>query len=121
MSQRDIDARERALADFEALGGTSRYDADVKDLDLSNSAVTDADLTRLADLPDLQSLHLSYTAVTDDAMEHVRALPGLRLLTVIGTDVSAGALKRLKKDRPHLEIHTTPRVGTRNPFTGGSM
>ena len=121
MSQSDLGARERALAEFEALGGSSRYDADVKDLDLSNSAVTDADLARLAALPDLQSLHLSHTAVTDDALDYVRALPALQLLTVIGTDVSTGALKRLKKDRPHLEIHTSPRVGTRSPFTGGAM
>ena len=121
MSQRNLDAVERALADFEALGGSCRYNADVKDVDLSNSAVTDADLARLADLPELRSLHLSHTAITDAALEHVRAVPGLRLLTVIGTDVSAGALKRLKRDRPHLEIHTAPRVGTRSPFTGGSM
>ena len=51
--------------------------AEVTGVDLRASWVTDTDLRKLTQLPDLTYLDLSLTRITDQGMQELRNLPGI--------------------------------------------
>jgi hypothetical protein len=72
----------------------------LRELDVSDSAVTDRGLAALRGLP-LESLRLARTKVTDAGLaEHITPLESLTRLDVSGTEVTAGAVDAWKKARP---------------------
>lgn len=115
--------------------------AQVTWLDLGRTAVTDAGLVVLADLPHLTRLHLERTAITDAALDHLRGLAYLEYLNLYGTavtdaglavlaelpelktvylwqtDVTPAGVQRLRDARPDLEINLgwQPATGEAEP------
>jgi hypothetical protein len=67
----------------------------VAGLDLSETRVTDRDLTVLQEFAGLHQLNLRRTDVSDAALEYVAALPELEFLGLTGTRVSDSGLPRL--------------------------
>src|SRR5215510_1028897 len=49
-------------------------------VDLSNAWLTDADLERLAHLPQLESINLAYTKITDEGLERLAPLKNVKVL-----------------------------------------
>ncbi|MBI1374936.1 MAG: hypothetical protein GC159_19635 [Phycisphaera sp.] len=107
-------------AEVVILTGSEITDADVARLaklpnlqlvNLSGSRVTDNGLRALANLKHLRYLHLADTAVTDAGLAHLRNLPSLERINVDGTAVTPAGLDQLQ--RVPQVIHTsnpTPRV-----------
>jgi internalin A len=97
---------------IEDAGGSVIRDAagKITGVDLHASWVTDSDLRKLLQLPDLTYLDLSLTRITDQGMQELRTLPGIVELNLrfaeYVTDEGLAALKgwrRLKR----LNIHGT--------------
>jgi RNA polymerase sigma factor (sigma-70 family) len=94
-------ARARALAVIHKLGGTAEPNADdpgrpALKVDLSSSAVTDADLKCLADLGDVGELWLGRTKITDRGLGHLRPLRRLHTLILIDAPVTDRGLAHLR-------------------------
>lgn len=68
----------------------------VQQLDLHNTAVTDAGLKDLAGMTALTQLHLNGTAVTDAGLEPLKDLAALEYLNLYGTAVTDAGLKNLE-------------------------
>ena len=66
-------------------------------VDLSDSTITDADVSRLKELTNLEDLNLDRTAVTDAGLVHLSRLPYLHWLSLTGTEVTDGGLAHLSK------------------------
>jgi YHS domain-containing protein/uncharacterized membrane protein len=66
-------------------------------LDLSGTAITDAGLTNLAAMPHLTRLHLSRTRVTDAGLPNLAPLAELESLSLYGTTVTDDGLANLAK------------------------
>src|SRR5690349_17471228 len=64
---------------IEDAGGTVIRDAagHITGVDLRASWVTDTDLRKLLQLPNLSSLNLSLTRITDQGMQELKGLPGI--------------------------------------------
>jgi hypothetical protein len=140
---RDIESRADARERSEAvrtlseavlkLGGRCKRTADGRgrpalSVDLSGTAITDADLAGLRGWAVVRELDLSRTKVSDRGLAHLRAAAGLEVLTVLGlhltdvgmehlmglrnlgqlsmdsTAVSAEACQRLSQALPHAVI-----------------
>src|SRR5436305_1578819 len=90
--------REQATALIERVGG--RFEDDhsapgfpIVSADLSRSeSVTDADLTDLAVLSDLQTLRLNHTTITGAGLAHLAGLTKLRKLDLTKTKVGDDGL-----------------------------
>ena len=69
-------AEDAPSAEIAALGARCIHNAlgETIGVDLSNTWVTDADLAKLARLPQLQSINLAYTKITDQGLEHLAPL-----------------------------------------------
>jgi len=82
----------------------------VTGVDLRGTWVTDTDLRRLNQLPDLTYLNLSLTHITDQGMQELRNLPGVTELDLYFaeyvTDEGVAAIKGWKKLRT-LNLHGT--------------
>ena len=65
-------------------------------LNLAGTGVTDAGLSQIAGLKNLQRLHLEKTAVTDAGLAHLKGLAELRYLNLYGTKVTDKGLESLK-------------------------
>ena len=89
--------RATALADLKALG--ARVSADdagsIFAVDLAQTAVTDADLAAVAQLPRLRELNLRETLVSDPGLEAVAGLGNLEFLGLTGTLVTDAGLQHL--------------------------
>jgi hypothetical protein len=72
------------VEEIAALGGRCSRDAagEIIEVDLSNTWVTDADLSEVARLPRLRSINLAYTRVTDQGLEHLAPLKDVRTLNL---------------------------------------
>ena len=70
--------------------------AEVQELKLMDTQVTDAGLAHLKGLSGLQALNLSDTQVTDAGLVHLKGLSGLRTLYMGGTQVTDAGLVYLK-------------------------
>ena len=93
-------ARDRAVAAIEKLGGTVEVDETrpgkpVVGVDLSRSAVTDADLVLLEALPDLEVLDLRLTSIGDAGVAHLRGAKALRFLNLFRTRLTDAGLDHL--------------------------
>jgi hypothetical protein len=69
---------------------------DLSWLDLSRTAITDAGLQVLANMPNLQHLDLRATAVGDDGLKALAGLKKLETLGLYGTRVTDAGLKTLQ-------------------------
>lgn len=67
----------------------------IAQLDLGRTAVTDAGMKTLAQLPHLASLDLRQTKITDAGLQHLAAATKLRTLNLYGTEVTDAGLKHL--------------------------
>src|SRR5450432_721988 len=70
------------------LGGSAIRDAQghVTGVNLRGTWVTDTDLRRLSELPDLNYLDLSLTHITDQGMQELKNLPGVTELSLYFTE-----------------------------------
>lgn len=85
-----------AVEKLEALGGTVRWDDwQVSGILLRGTAVTDDDLRRLSELPQLQSLTLGGTKITDAGMDHLKTLTSLEGLYLDDTKVTDSGLSSI--------------------------
>ena len=106
LTQQDV------LAWIESLGGshTSNTAGEVTGVDLRSAWLTDADLEKLARLPQLESINLAYTKITDLALEHLRPLANVRNLNLYYAEqVGDGVLTVLKswKELRRLNLRGT--------------
>ena len=93
-------ARDRAVAAIEKLGGTVEVDETrpgrpVVGVDLSRSAVTDADLVLLEALPDLEVLDLRLTSIGDAGVARLEGTKALRFLNLFRTRLTDAGLDHL--------------------------
>ena len=89
-------------ATFDQLGALGR----VAELDLSRSNITDAQMTRLAQVAGICfKLDLSQTAITDTGLAALADLPMLMDLNLKGTKVSSAAATQFQATRK-----TNPKV-----------
>jgi hypothetical protein len=88
---------------------------------------TGSALTALRALPDLRELNLDDTGVGDGSLASLMAIPKLHRVSLRGTRFTVGAINRLRKFRPSLEVrygkrHQTLHGGAYPPppfLTGG--
>jgi hypothetical protein len=67
----------------------------LRELDLSQTAVTDRGLEVLRHLPNLESLSLVFTRVTDAGLEHARDCHSLRRINLMWTNTGDGSIHAL--------------------------
>jgi internalin A len=97
---------------IESLGGsvTTGARGAVTGINLRGSWVTDTDLRRLADYPELTTLDLSLTHITDEGMAELKNLPNITDLNLYYaeyvTDQGIAAIKNWKKLK-RLNLHGT--------------
>src|SRR5438309_31601 len=97
---------------IEDAGGTAVRDSAgrITGVDLHASWVTDTDLRKLAQLPNLTSLDLSLTRITDQGMQDLKNAPGIVDLNLYFaeyvTDEGLAAIKNWKKLK-RLNVHGT--------------
>ena len=97
---------------IESLGGSVTTDAHgaVTGVNLRGSWVTDTDLRRLAEYPQLTTLDLSLTHITDEGMAELKNLPNVTDLNLYYaeyvTDQGVAAIKNWKKLK-RLNLHGT--------------
>src|SRR5690606_17249827 len=60
----------------------------IMNLDLGNTAITDAGLRAVAGMPNLRSLKLDETGITDAGLFHLRSLNNLKTLNLVATNIS---------------------------------
>jgi hypothetical protein len=85
----------------------------VTDLDLSKTNLTDEQMARLADPAVggiLVNLDVSNTAVTDAGLEKLTNLRFLKSLNLTGTKVTPAAVERFKKSRANTAWFKSPNI-----------
>jgi hypothetical protein len=93
-----------AVEQIQKLGGSVRYEhtvlpncfANVSDVDLSRTQITDADLEYLRPLTRLRRLELRHTQITDAGLANLRRLPWLGCLDLEATKVTDAGLIHIK-------------------------
>ena len=80
-------------------------DADVTELLLGNTQVTDAGMKELKGLKNLQKLFLNQTQVTDSGLKELKELKNLRVLYLVGTQVTDAGIKEMKEALPECLIN----------------
>jgi len=110
-------AEQEAKADLDSLG--ARYfrnnTGDIIGVDLSNAWITDADLEKLARLPQLETINLAYTKITDLGLEHLAPLKNVKVLDLYYAEaVSDLGIAHLKhwKNLEHLNVRGTKVTST---------
>ncbi len=76
----------------------------IASLDLTNSAIEDAQLRLVAKTQTVSEINLSSTNITDAGLEHLHELRSLRVLKLTNTSVSKPAIEALKKKFPNLIV-----------------
>jgi hypothetical protein len=84
----------QGLADIETL----------ENVELFNSAVTDAGMKHLVAVSRLKALNLDRTAVTDAGLAELEKAAGLRDLSVLGTKATAAGIDHFRKARPDCAL-----------------
>ncbi|GAB5561005.1 MAG: hypothetical protein SynsKO_26520 [Synoicihabitans sp.] len=69
--------------------------ANLHDLDLSGTDISDKDLSTIGSIPNLQKLNLSATTISDEGLSHLSILFDLRTLNLYGTNVTDEGLEHL--------------------------
>jgi len=91
-----IDIRETPINDTALLGRLQGLQ-DLRELNLDQSPVTDADLARIGPLPKLTSLSLTQTQITDQGLAKIaEQFPALEFLRLDETMIRDSGLKHLK-------------------------
>ena len=81
----------------------------MKNLRLAGTGITDAGLSRLCGLANLDSLDLSRTGITDAGLAQLACVPGLRTLNIQETPAPTDAgLSELRKARPASRSSVRP-------------
>ena len=96
-----------AEAALKAVGGTAQRDplsGKVIKLTLAKTSVSNDDLEHIALLFDPRELDLTDSDVTDEAWPHLVGWASLKTLTLTRTRLSAATVRNLKKYAPGLEI-----------------
>jgi len=73
-------------------------------LELNGTSVGDEGVAQLASLPKLRTLALQKTALTDRGLEHLETVRSLQTLYVGGTKVTAAGVASLQKKLPNCKI-----------------
>lgn len=84
-----------ACNDDKVAAALAAIGANVAQLDLGRTAITDAALKPVAKLPRLVKLDLRLTKITDAGLEPLTALKNLQSLNLYGTEVTDAGLKQL--------------------------
>jgi AcrR family transcriptional regulator len=89
--------------------GSLNLIANIQQLDLSYTNITDAGLERLKGLNTLQQLYLRGTTITDAGLERLKGLNTLQQLDLSGTTITDAGLERLRELRnlQRLELYRT--------------
>src|ERR1051326_6373013 len=109
---------------IESLGGAATINAQsaVTGVNLRGSWVTDADVRRLAEYPELATIDLSLTRVTDEGMAELKNLRNVTDLNLYYaeyvTDQGIAAIKNWKKLK-HLNLHGTKSSDTALEYVAG--
>jgi hypothetical protein len=88
------EAERKAVAEIKKLKGEVVGDP-ASYVDFSRSNISDADLIRLKELPELKHLILSDQNVTDGGVSHLKVLKALRQLVLSGTKITDAAFAKL--------------------------
>ena len=79
---------------------------DLRELSLSDTAITDQSLAGIDALVNLRSLDLSQTLVTDASIDVLSKLPDLSEIDIEGTAITAAGVEKLKNARPTVQLAT---------------
>jgi uncharacterized membrane protein len=114
----------------------------ITNIDLSYSAITMAQIKKLAGFPHLRIIHLENSNITDDGVKQLASLKYLEYLNLSNTDVTAGVLKQtagirslkklflyetniptpqlleIKKQRPDFILGFTPDLSSDTAYRG---
>jgi uncharacterized membrane protein len=71
--------------------------ANIVQLKLANSNVTDAGLEAIGQMTNLTHLRMNYTAITDAGLEHISNLYQLEYLNLYGTSITDKGLSKLRR------------------------
>lgn len=77
----------------------------LRELDLSWTAVDDATIARLRECPLIETLWLTGTAISDESMDTLASLVHLKTIDVQRTRITESGLDQLRKSMPNLEIN----------------
>ena len=90
----------KAIAEIQKLGGTVRFVGESPGKPAISvefdDGVTDADLSHLKNLPNLQFLRVYSSSVTDAGLEHLKGLSQLQTLDLLSRNVTDAGLVHLK-------------------------
>lgn len=83
---------------------------ELRNLQLSGTAVTSKGLVHLRNLTNLERLNVCLTAVSDDGFEHLAGLTKLRRITVCASQVTGTGFKHFTgmKDLESINLHSSP-------------
>jgi len=81
-----------------------RYLRHVRNLNLGNTNISDADLKTVQDLQDLQYLDLDQTRISDIGADHLMHLHRLQHLNLNGTSVTMPKIQQLEQSIPGLIV-----------------
>ena len=100
VSQQDSDLTFTAVSmrkDFtdEHLAKLAPVSAELVDVNLGSTSVTDAGAANLSKMPKLKKLWLNGTQITDNGLEAVKGLNELEYLNLYGTEITDEGLKKL--------------------------
>jgi len=92
------------------------------DVDLSGSKPSDADLSRLTDLMELERLNLQGTSITDAGLRNLEKLSRLTEVNLQSTGVSAAGIDRLQTALPKCKIQwdDPAKANTPEPTASGT-
>lgn len=88
---------DKALKDISGL-------KNLRKLHLENTAITDAGLEALTDMPHLTYINLVGTKVTDNGLRKIAGLKGLKNVFVWQSAITEKGIQEIRKTHPHLEI-----------------
>jgi sugar lactone lactonase YvrE len=82
----------------------------LRNLQLSGTAVTSAGLVHLKDLKNLERLNICLTACTDDGFEHLAGLTKMKRLTVCASKITGSGFAHLggMKELESINLHSAP-------------
>ena len=82
----------------------------LRNLQLSGTAVTSAGLLHLKDLKNIERLNVCLTAVTDDGFEHLAGLTKMKRMTVCASKITGSGFRHLTgmKELESINLHSSP-------------
>jgi len=93
-----------AVAKMQQLGGRVSFSRGGYEIDMSTTAIQDADLVQLQRIPNLRTLDLQNTRVTDAGLAHLKPIETLEMVILVRTMVTREAAQDLQKSLPKAQI-----------------